>query len=175
VALLGGVPGRVRGGVVAVGAASALLVGGVPLWSSANGAMIAALGTWELPAGPLAAARWVAAQPADGRVLAPVDVVAALGVVEPDARPVSSRGEYLEAYADRPGARVATRELLQRLVEGGADPTDLARAPQALATLDVRVVCHRAGFVELSAVMETAGMEVAYTGTDGLVCRVRGA
>ncbi|MCZ2841238.1 DUF6077 domain-containing protein [Modestobacter sp. VKM Ac-2980] len=175
VALLGGVPGRVKGGVVAVGAAAALLVGGLPLWSPLNGATVAAPGTWELPAGPLAAARWAAAEASGERVLAPVDVVAALGVVQPDARPVSSRGEYLEVYADRPGARVATRLLLQRLVEGGTDPADLARAPEALTTLDVGVVCHRTGLVELATVLEEQGMEVGYTGTDDLVCRVPSA
>jgi hypothetical protein len=173
VALLGALPGRLPAAVAATGTAVALLVGGVPLWSPANGATVADPGSWKLPPGDLAAARWVAGEDVGGRVLAPVGVVAALGVVQADAQPVSSRAEYLDAYADRPDADVEQRHLLQRLVDGGTSTADLASAPQALEALDVRLVCHYAHLTALAAVLDQAGAEVGYTGDDGLVCRVR--
>jgi hypothetical protein len=173
VALLGGLPRRLPAALAATGTAVALLVGGLPLWSPANGATVAAPGTWKLSPGALAAGRWVAGEHVGGRVLAPVDVVAALGIVQADARPVSSRAEYLDAYADRPDALIEERRLLQRLVDGATSAADLAAVPQALEALDVRVVCSRSALTAMAAVLDGEGAVVGYSGDDGLMCRVR--
>jgi hypothetical protein len=175
VGLLGGLPRWRRvptGALMALAAGLALVVGGLPLWSSANGAWLARPGAWKLPPPELAAARWVAGRPVHGRVLAPLVVSEALGVVTADARPVGSRPDYLDQYRDQPGAQVERRERLQRLADGGTDPADLAAAPGDLSALHVTVVCGQLDEGGFRQLLDGLAYLAAYRGS-GLTCLVR--
>jgi hypothetical protein len=167
VALLAGMPRRWPAAAMTLAAAAALLWGGLPLWHPANGAWVASPGAWKMAPSALSAAAWVVDQRPDGRVLAPVETIAAIGAMTADVLPVSSRDAYLEAYAERPDALIDERRLLQRLAEGGSDPADLARAPEALAALKVDVVCSRPQDAALRDLAITAGYRPGFD--DGTV------
>jgi hypothetical protein len=151
------------GPIAGVLAALALVWGGLPIWSADNGAHLAQPPAWKIASADLAAARWAAAQDSGGRVLAPTAVSAALGVVDPDVRPVGSRLDYMAHYLDQPGARMPERAALQRLADGGADPADLAAAPRALADLDVAVTCGAPDGVLARQVLLPAGYEKQFS------------
>jgi hypothetical protein len=166
VGLLAGLPRWSRvpvGPIAGVLAALALVWGGLPIWSADNGAHLARPPAWKIASADLAAARWAAAQDSGGRVLAPTAVSAALGVVDPDVRPVGSRLDYMAHYLDQPGARMPERAALQRLADGGADPADLAAAPRALADLDVAVTCGAPDGVLARQVLLPAGYEKQFS------------
>jgi hypothetical protein len=160
VGLLAGLPrwSQVRAGALVGGlAAVALVWGGLPVWSASNAAWGARPPAWKVYPADLGAARWVAAQQNSGRVLAPAGVVAALGVVTADARPVGSRVDYMVNYSDLPGTRMPQRLLLQRLAEGGSDAADVAAAPAALSALRVWVACTLPGDVLAHEVLQPQG------------------
>lgn len=176
VGLLAGLPRWRRvpaSAAVALAAAVALVLGGMPLWSTANGAWLARPGAWKLPTPELAAARWVAGRPEQGRVLAPLVVSEALGIVRADEQPVGSRPDYVDHYRDQPGSQWEQRTRLQRLVEGGTDPADLISGPDDLAALDVTVVCGRLDPGAFRRILDGAGYHQAYQGL-GLTCVARG-
>jgi hypothetical protein len=162
VGLLAGLPRWSRfptGPIAGVAAAGVLVWGGLPIWSEANGAHLARPPAWKIAPAELAAARWAAAQDSGGPVLAPTTVSAALGVVDPDVRPVGSRLEYMVEYTDQPGAHMAERIMLQLLADGGVDPASLNAAPGALAELHVDIVCGPSDSTLVRDVLVPAGYE----------------
>ncbi|SFD94795.1 DUF6077 domain-containing protein [Blastococcus tunisiensis] len=177
VGMLAAIPGGPRrlplGVPVAVVVAGALVWGGVPLWSTTNGARLAPA-EWKISPAHLKMARWVAAQEPAGRVAAPVESTAALGVVTADVRRVGSRPAYMADYADLPGAQMAERGVLQRLADGGAAPADLAAAPAALTALDVQIVCTFADAVPLLDLLGAEGYEQRFS-NGALTCVERRA
>jgi hypothetical protein len=128
--------------VVGLAAALTLVVGGQAVWSAQNGAVLAAPGTWKVHADDLVTARWVVAHAPAGRYLAREGVVAAVGTTTADLAPVGSRPGYIEPYLELPEALAADRLLLQAWVDGARELTG-TEAAEALATLDVRLVCGR--------------------------------
>lgn len=155
---------------VAVATTGVLLWGGLPLWSPANGAWVTATPAWKIAPTELEAARWVAGRAPDGRVLAPVVTVGAIGVVTAGVRPVGSRPTYMEVYVDEPEARMELRSLLQRLADvpagAAADPADLDGAPAALQALDVQIVCARGAASPLAAVAVSTGYAPAFANAE---------
>lgn len=155
---------RFRFGLVAaLVVASVLVAGGVPLWSADNGARLAAPPNWKMYPEDVAAARWVAALRPAGPVLAPATTSAALGVVTADVRPVGTRQDYMVMYVGVPGTRMDQRLTLQHLADGGADPTDLAAAPAALAALHVDVACSHPADALVQGVLLPAGYREAFS------------
>lgn len=131
----------VPAGAVPVAVAAALVLGGTPLWSPSNGAVLARPGDWKMYPEALATARWVVGSAPTGPYLAREEVVAAVGTITAELRPVGSRPGYLAEYEDQPGAAGPDRLVLQRWANSAAGPADLERVPEALAALEVRTVC----------------------------------
>lgn len=165
VGLLAAAPrSRLRVGFALAAASGAALVwGGLPLWSPANDARLAAPPNWKMYPEDVAAARWVAALRPAGPVLAPATTSAALGVVTADVRPVGTRQDYMVMYVGIPGTRMDQRLTLQHLADGGADPTDLAAAPAALAALHVTVACGHPADALVQGVLVPAGYREAFS------------
>jgi hypothetical protein len=124
---------------------------------------------WKIAPVHLEAARWAAGQQPRGRVLAPVETSAALGVVTADVQPVGSRDMYMAVYDDHPGALMRERWILQRLADGGADPLDLQAAPAALVALRVQIACAPVAPTPLMELLAGAGYAQGFT-NERLTC-----
>lgn len=118
-----------------------LVLGGIPLWSAVNRATVSAPGAWKMDAADLLTATWIVDDASGGRYLAREQVVAAVGTMTADRAPVGSRPGYMEPYLGVAGAYGPERVLLQRWVDGVAQPEQDGSVKQALRVLDVRVVC----------------------------------
>lgn len=140
-ACLPGGRGRIPAAVIPVVAGVALVLGGSPIWSAANGAALERPGSWKVNAVDLATARWIVGQRAPGLYLAREQVVAAVGTLSAELRPVGSRGGYMAPYGGVPDAQIASRTTLQRWVDGLAAPAELEGVPAALDQLGVTLVC----------------------------------
>ena len=138
-------PRPLRLGVPAgIAAALVLALAGQPIWSAADGTRFTRPGAWKVrDEVDLSVARWIAAQHPSGRYLAGNWLAMATGMVTSTIRPVASRTDYLEPFANVSGAQADERLVLQQIADS-ADNRTADRFDPALAALDdlqVDVAC----------------------------------